>query len=78
MISYTTKKFLSHRTLKTYWYEYRQEGDVIAKYRCIRQPIMNERKVDQNESEEFYCSWNIDDPTMPDWLRRHIKQNSYK
>ena len=39
----------------------------------LKQKIFDGRENEWREEEHMETTWSSDDPTMPDWLRKHIK-----
>lgn len=72
MTIYTTKEWKGCGRQSYYWNEYRLEGDTVYKYKCHRQKFFDGRENNWEEEERLIDSWIIDDPEMPDWLRRYL------
>lgn len=72
MTIYTTNEWKCSGKQHYGWNEYRLEGDKVVKYRCHRQKLFDGQENTWNRRERFECSWTIDDPEMPDWLRKHL------
>ena len=72
MLIYKTNSWDGYGKQNYYWNEYRLEGDTVVKYKCHKHKYFNgdENVWEEEETEE--ASWNVDDPSMPEWLRDHL------
>ena len=69
---YRTQEWNGYGKQNYYWNEYRLEGDVVAKYKCNRFKFFDGNESAWQNDATFQESWQLNDPSMPDWLRQHL------
>lgn len=69
---YSTNEWNGHGKQNYYHNEYRKENDEVVKYSCNRHKHFDGHENDWVESETRRESWKLDDPNMPDWLRKKL------
>lgn len=72
MTVYTTIEQHGYGKQNYYWNEYRIEGDKVVKYRCNRRKFFDGYESYWDETERAVDSWDLDDPDMPEWLKKYV------
>ena len=69
---YVTQEYQGFGKQNYYRNEYRVSGDHVFKYKCHRQKAFNGHENRWSEEERIEDSWSLDDPNMPEWLRKYL------
>ena len=69
---YTTNEWKGHGRQNYSHNEYRKEDDEVVKYKCTRSKHFDGYENSWLERETRMASWKLDDPNMPDWLRKKL------
>ena len=69
---YTTKEYKGYGDQNYYHNEYRLEGDEVVKYNCNRHKMFDGQESSWQIREKRMKAWKLDDPDMPEWLKKAI------
>lgn len=69
---YTTQEWSGYGKQNYYWNEYRIDGNTVTKYKCHRQKFFDGSENSWSTEESLKESWEIGDPSMPEWLRQYL------
>ena len=69
---YTTNEWNGYGKQNYYWNEYWKDGDTIYKFKCHRQKFFNGDENEWYKEQQESDSWDIDDPTLPEWLTKYL------
>ena len=72
MTIYVTKEWEGYSKHSYFWNEYRLEGNTVVKYKCSRHKFFDGDENNWEENERVVDSWDIEDETMPEWLRAYL------
>ena len=72
MVIYQTSEWSGYIKHSYYWNEYRLEGNVVCKYKCHRGKFFDGHENNWETSETLEESWDINDSSMPQWLRNYL------
>jgi len=73
MVIYRTNEWKGYGKQNYYWNEYRLEANTVYKYKCHRQKCFNGDENNWETDESLENFWDVNDPTIPDWLQKHIR-----
>ncbi len=71
-VIYATNEWSGVGRQNYYWNEYRREGDMVLKFHCHRQKFFDGDENVWDRDETQVDSWDIDDSSMPEWLREYL------
>ena len=69
---YETNEWQGYGKQNYYRNEYRLEDGQVVKYKHHRYKHFDGNENSWEESESVVDKWGLDDPNMPDWLRKHL------
>ena len=71
-IVYTTQTWNGYGKQNYYYNQYRQKGDKVTKYKVNRRKFFDGDENNWETEEREEQSWNINDESMPDWLKKRL------
>ena len=71
-IIYTTNQWKGYGKQNYYYNQYRQKGDKVVKYYVNRRKFFDGDENNWETEEREEQSWNINDESMPDWLKKWL------
>lgn len=72
MLLYSTTETSLHGKQNYKHNEYHLENGKVVMYKCHRQKVFFGDENEWVNSKHVVCSWEIDDPNMPNWLLKHL------
>lgn len=72
MTIYITNEWKGYGKQNYYWNEYRLEGGEVVKYKCHRYKHFDGYENNWETEESREMSWSIEDPSLPEWLRKYL------
>lgn len=69
---YSTNSWSGYSKGSQYWNEYWLEDDKVVKYKCSSTKFFDGKENTRSNDMRKIESWNLDDPNMPEWLRKYI------
>ncbi len=72
---YKTNNRNDHTEEKYHWFEFRLKGDVIYKYRCQKQKVLENNKNSWITEEIIEETWLADSSYLPEFLKQIIKSS---
>lgn len=69
---YTTNEWKGYGKQNYYWNEYRLEGNTVYKYKCNRFKFFDGHENNWEHDEKLIESWDVDDSSMPEWLKGYL------
>lgn len=70
---YETREWKGHGKNEYYHNEYRQDGNIIKKFKCRIGKFFDGKENNWESSEKLIDSWTKNDPNMPEWLKKLVK-----
>lgn len=71
-----TREWSGYSKGSHYWNEYHLEGDTVVKYKCGTSKFFDGKENVRETTQDPVESWQIDDPSMPDWLLKKVSNES--
>ena len=72
MTIYRTQEYSGYGKQNYYWNEYPLADGCVVQYRCRRWKHFDGHESEWEESEKATQEWTLDDPNMPEGLRRYL------
>lgn len=71
-VIYVTNEWKGYGKQNYYCNVYKLEGNQVVKYKRHRFKTFDGRENYWVEEEDYVESWDLDDPSMPEWLHQYI------
>lgn len=69
---YTTEEWNGYGKQNYYRNKYKIKDGKVAKFKCHRYKFFDGDESNWEEDEDLVESWDVDDPDLPDWLKKLI------
>lgn len=69
---YTTEEYNGYGKQNYYHNKYKLKDGKVAKFKCHRFKSFDGDESQWEENERLVESWDVDDPDMPEWLKKWI------
>lgn len=74
MLVYKTKERKGFGKWHQLWFEYRQEGEMLNRYVCLRHQLAEGNSNACELREHLEKGWRIDDPNIPEHIQKRMQQ----